>query len=209
MEQYDRNCSSRTFYIDLNEQLTRSLYKNFLWASQKNFQTRTNPDHLHHLNAGPPEEDFNRISTRSSQMDLYEITEGHLFTRSTCEDPQENLTRSSEKDLTRLLQDLDTRALQEPCKSLARALQELSYIYIHIYIYTYNYIYTYIYIHIYIHIYIYTYLYITWHLQDLHARTSRKGFYQDLHKIFYEGPEEDQARTSYRGLRWDLRRIFT
>ena len=64
---------------------------------------------------GPLEDGFNRISTRSSDKDLYEIMQGplkgfqqdlyksfsceKLRPRSSCQDPEENPTRSSEKDL--------------------------------------------------------------------------------------------------------------
>ena len=36
------------------------------------------------------------------------------------------------------------------------------------------------------------------HLQDLHARTSRRGLRPDLHRIFSQGPVQDHARTSDR-----------
>ena len=48
---HDRNCSSRTLYIDRIEDLRRSSDKNFLGASQKNFHTSTNAEDLQDLNA--------------------------------------------------------------------------------------------------------------------------------------------------------------
>ena len=68
-------------YIYIYENLTRSSYKNFLGASQKNFHTSTSAEH------------FNRISTRSSDKDLYEIMQGHL------EDFTGTSSRASHKDL--------------------------------------------------------------------------------------------------------------
>ena len=40
----------------------------------------------------------------------------------------------------------------------------------------------------------------TWHLQDLHARTSERGSYQDGLKIFWQGPVQDHSRTSCKEL---------
>ena len=50
----------------------------------------------------------------------------------------------------------------------------------------------------------------TWHLQDLlHARTSWRGPYQDLNKIFCQGAVQDRARTCKKGLHQDLHKIFS
>ena len=106
-------CQRRTFYI---EDLTRSSYKNLLWAS-KNLHASTYAEQFEDLNASTSWGGFNRISTRPSHKDLYEITQhplrgfhqdlSRIFSRnckrpwlrssprSSCQDPQENPTRSS------------------------------------------------------------------------------------------------------------------
>ena len=56
----------RTLYI---EDLTRSSHKNFLWASQNNYNASTNQGACTVLMQGPLEEDLIRISTRSSDND--------------------------------------------------------------------------------------------------------------------------------------------
>ena len=56
----------------------------------------------------------------------------------------------------------------------------------------------------------------TWHLRDLHARTSQLGSHQDLHKIFCSRPVQDMqgplrgdfTRISTRSSHKDLRKIM-
>ena len=67
-------CQRRTFYI---EDLTRSSYKNLLWAS-KNLHASTYAEQFEDLNASTSWGGFNRISTRPSHKDLYEITQHPL-----------------------------------------------------------------------------------------------------------------------------------
>ena len=82
---HDRNCSSRTFYIDHIKELTRSSYKNL---PQRIFKI---------LMHGPSEEDVNRISSRFSHKDQYEIIEDQ-------EDCTRTSSRASPQDLYKVTQ---------------------------------------------------------------------------------------------------------
>ena len=59
------NCSSRGVYIDPYRGSHKSSYKNFPWASQENFHTSTNAEHLQVLIA--------RTSWRGFQQDIHKI----------------------------------------------------------------------------------------------------------------------------------------
>jgi hypothetical protein len=85
----------------LIEDLARSSYKNCPRASQENFHTSTNAEHLQNLIARPPEEDFNKISTRSGLRILAQVFALRRSCRDPCEVPWEVRAYNLVQDLMR------------------------------------------------------------------------------------------------------------